>query len=123
MPREVSGWILVRKMSVSAVMTRAAPPRVRRTAPDRVAESLAEGRPETPRTFTRPVRRLELDILAAHWERAFDADQRALAAATGVLPASELVRRQRELRLERLEVAASLARLARVVGAGPVSRR
>jgi hypothetical protein len=69
------------------------------------------------------VRRLELDILAAHWERAFDADQRALAAATGVLPASELVRRQRELRLERLEVAASLARLARVVGAGPVSRR
>jgi hypothetical protein len=115
--------MLVRKMSVSAAITRAASPRVRRTAPDRVAKSPAEDRPETPCTSTRPVGRFELDTIAAHWQRALDADQRALAAATGVLPASELVRRQSELRLERLDVAAALARLARVVRVGPASRR
>jgi hypothetical protein len=111
---------LVHKMSVSAAITPAASPRVRRTAVDRVAESLAEGRPEAS---TPLVQSLELDTISAHWQRAFDAGQRALAAATGVLPASELVRRQHELRQERLDVAASLARLARVVRAGPASRR
>ncbi|TML13974.1 MAG: hypothetical protein E6G31_06515 [Actinobacteria bacterium] len=66
------------------------------------------------------MRRLDLDAIAANWERAFDAEQRALAAATNVLPASELVHRQHELSLERVDVAASLARLARVVRASPV---
>ena len=69
------------------------------------------------------VLRLELDTIAAHWQRALDADQRALAAAAGILPALELVRRQSELRLERLNVAAALARLAQVVRLGPASRR
>jgi prophage DNA circulation protein len=61
------------------------------------------------------VLRLELDTIAEHWQRALDADQRALAAAAGILPALELVGRQSELRLERLNVAAALARLAQVV--------
>jgi prophage DNA circulation protein len=69
------------------------------------------------------VLRLELDTIAAHWQRALDADQRALAAAAGILPALELVRRQSDLRLERLNVAAALARLAQVVRLGPASRR
>ena len=120
MPTEASGWILVPLMSVSAPIARVAPPRVRRAAPARAAESLGERRARTPSASTRPVRRLDLDAIAANWERAFDAEQRALAAATNVLPASELVHRQHELSLERVDVAASLARLARVVRASPV---
>ena len=77
------------------------------------------------------MKRLELDPLAAQWQRAFDAEQRALVAAADSLPATEVGRRQRELRLERLEVAKSLARLARATGvqpapwlpAGPVTPR
>ena len=120
MPAEARRWILIRTMSVSAPIARAASPRVRRAAPARAAESLGERPPRTPSPSTRPVRRLDLDAIAAHWERAFDAEQRALAAATGILPASELVRRQHGLSLERVDVAASLARLARVVRASPV---
>ena len=67
--------------------------------------------------------RLELDVIAALWQRALDAHQRALAAATGLLPAPELAHRQRELKLERLDVEASLACLARLVRAEPASRR
>ena len=109
MPTEAIGRILVPAMSVSAAITPAASPRVRRSAPRRVA--------------TRPARRLELDIIAAHWQRAFDAHQRALVAATGLLPATEVARRQRELKLERLDLEASLTRLVQVVGVGPASRR
>jgi hypothetical protein len=109
MPTEASGRILVCDMSVSAAITPAASPRVRRSARKRVAR--------------RPVRRLELDVIAARWQRALDAHQRALAAATGLLSATELAHRQRELKLERLDVEASLACLARVVRAEPASRR
>jgi hypothetical protein len=111
MPTEAIGRILVPAMSVSAAITPAAlaSPRVRRRAPRRVA--------------TRPARRLELDIIAAHWQRAFDAHQRARVAATGLLPATEVARRQRELKLERLDLEASLTRLAQVVRVGPASRR
>jgi hypothetical protein len=69
------------------------------------------------------VPRLELDVIAARWQRALDAHQRALASATGLLPATELAHRQRELKLERLDVEAAFARLAQVVRVGPASRR
>jgi len=109
MPTEASGRILVSDMSVSAAIAPAASPRVRRSAPKRVAK--------------RPVPRLELDTIAARWQRALDAHQRALASATGLLPATELAHRQRELKLERLDIEASLARLARVARAEPASTR
>ena len=64
--------------------------------------------------------RLELDTLASHWQRALDAAQKALAAAAASLTAPELGRRQRELTLERREVAESLASMARAAGVRPV---
>jgi len=67
-----------------------------------------------------PLQRLELDAVTAQWQRALDADERALAAAAVSLPAPEVARRQRDLRLERLEVARSLARLARAAAVQPV---
>jgi beta-phosphoglucomutase-like phosphatase (HAD superfamily) len=62
---------------------------------------------------------LELDTVTAQWQRAFDAEERALAAATVSLPGPEVARRQRELRTERIEVAQSLASLARATGVRP----
>jgi len=66
------------------------------------------------------VRRLELDTLASHWQRALDAAQKALAAGAASLTTSELARRQHELTLERREVAESLAQMARAAGVRPV---
>ena len=56
---------------------------------------------------------LELDTLAAGWQRALDAAERALDAAFAALPPPELERRRRELAQERVEIAALLARVAR----------
>jgi hypothetical protein len=68
------------------------------------------------------VQRLELDTVAAHWQRALDADERALAAAAAArsLPAPELAVRRRQLKSERLQVAALLGRLARVAAVRPI---
>jgi beta-phosphoglucomutase-like phosphatase (HAD superfamily) len=86
-----------------------------------LVQALAQPQPEKPSLAESHAQRLELDTLTAQWQRALDSDQRALAAATAArsLPAHELAARQRQLRLERPEVAASLARLARVAGVRP----
>ena len=81
---------------------------------------VAPRRTETLSLAAPPVHRLELDTLASQWQRALDAAQKALAAAAVSLTAPELGRRQRELRLERREVAESLARIARAAGVRPV---
>jgi hypothetical protein len=112
MPTRVGEWILIPKMNVSAAITRAPAPRVRQTAADPLHAVSDRASTETP---ARPTPQLELDTIASQWQRALDADQVALAAATGFLPALELVGRQRDLRQERLEVAELLARLAQIL--------
>jgi HAD superfamily hydrolase (TIGR01509 family) len=59
----------------------------------------------------------DLDVAGERWQLALDAAQRALAAATFVLPAAGLGARQRELAAERQLTEAALARLARETGA------
>jgi beta-phosphoglucomutase-like phosphatase (HAD superfamily) len=81
---------------------------------------VAPRRTETLSLAPPPVHRLELDTLASQWQRALDTAQKALAAAAVSLTAPELVRRQRELTLERREVSESLASMARAAGVRPV---
>jgi HAD superfamily hydrolase (TIGR01509 family) len=64
-------------------------------------------------------RPLELDTVAAGWQLALDAAQRALGAMGSQLPAEELSRRRRELEAERRETAGMLAELGRVAGVRP----
>lgn len=64
--------------------------------------------------------RLELDAVAAHWQLALDAADRALAAARGSLPDIELSRRAHALVDERTVTAAALARLAEAGSVTPV---
>jgi hypothetical protein len=108
MPTQASGRILVPDMSVSAANTPAASLRVRRSARTVSPRGRCGGSSWTPLPRAGSGR---LTLTSA------------LAAATGLLPATELARRQRELKLERLDVEASLARLARVVRLVPVSTR
>jgi beta-phosphoglucomutase-like phosphatase (HAD superfamily) len=58
----------------------------------------------------------DLEPAANHWQRALDADFRALNAVDGILPASELGTRAYHLIRERREVETLLARLARTTG-------
>jgi beta-phosphoglucomutase-like phosphatase (HAD superfamily) len=81
---------------------------------------VAPRRTEKLSAAEQPTHPLELDTIASHWQQALDAAQRALAAAAGSLPASDVGRRQRELASERREVADMLARLARSAGVRPV---
>ena len=63
---------------------------------------------------TAPPRRIDLDAVAAAWQRALDGDDRALAAI-GLLEGSlriETGELHRSLRLERRDVAALLERAA-----------
>ena len=55
----------------------------------------------------------DVDALAVRWQRAFDAADRALAAAAVSLCAAELRQRRRALAAERAETARALASLAR----------
>jgi beta-phosphoglucomutase-like phosphatase (HAD superfamily) len=91
----------------------------RRTVWDVASEvaSLPDGKPEPP------ARRLhipELDGATSHWQLALDAAQRALSAAGGSLPPSELAQRGRSLAHERQETARMLARLAQLTGVRPL---
>jgi beta-phosphoglucomutase-like phosphatase (HAD superfamily) len=64
---------------------------------------------------------VELQAVSAQWQRALDAADRALSAATGgSLPVTELVERRHELVEERRQTAEALARLADASGAWPV---
>jgi HAD superfamily hydrolase (TIGR01509 family) len=80
-----------------------------------------EGSPRPRRLeLVEPFRRpLELDTVAARWQLALDAAQRALSAAGPELPAADLSRRHRELEAERQQTAGMLADLARVAGVCP----
>jgi beta-phosphoglucomutase family hydrolase len=62
---------------------------------------------------------LDLDTLAAGWQRSLDAAQRALAAAAGAFPDAEREQHRRNLVQERQEMIVLLARVAQSVGAHP----
>jgi HAD superfamily hydrolase (TIGR01509 family) len=64
--------------------------------------------------------RLELESITVQWQRALDATDRALRAATNDLHASELQARLFELGRERQQTAIELARLAAEAGTQPV---
>src|SRR5512133_2058715 len=66
-----------------------------------------------------PARPLELDTVASLWQQALDSAQRALSADAGVLPATEVAHRQRDLTRERQEAAEMLASLAQVTRIHP----
>lgn len=61
----------------------------------------------------------ELDSISSRWQVALDGAQRALDAAAGSLPASDLQRRRRELARERQQTAEQLARLAHLTHVRP----
>ena len=66
-----------------------------------------------------PTARPALDRIALEWERAFDADDRALAAA-GTHPLDlDVAKRRRDLAQERLQTGALLARVAHSAGVHP----
>jgi beta-phosphoglucomutase-like phosphatase (HAD superfamily) len=62
----------------------------------------------------------ELDTVATRWQRAFDADDRALAAARGPVRVPDVEGRRHELALERQETAQLLTRLGRLTGVQPL---
>jgi beta-phosphoglucomutase-like phosphatase (HAD superfamily) len=87
-------------------------PRTRRAPAPREARARQPARVEP--------RRLDLEPVAARWQRALDAADGALrAGAAAGLSASELAERRRALAVERRAASDALARLARVTGAGP----
>lgn len=92
-------------MVVTAPRTRRAPrPRQARVRPPARAEA----------------QRLDLEPVAARWQRALDAADGALrAGAAAGLSASELTEGRRALAVERRAASDALARLARAAGAGP----
>ena len=58
----------------------------------------------------------DLQLLVAHWQRALDAADRALRAATDTLPAQYLQKHRRALAEERRQTADLLVTLTRVQG-------
>ena len=69
------------------------------------------------RLVAQPLRPLDLETVAAAWQRAFDADYRALNAAKSILPASMIGAGLHSLAHERHATATLLARLARATAA------
>jgi beta-phosphoglucomutase-like phosphatase (HAD superfamily) len=67
----------------------------------------------------RPTFPPDLDHLAAGWQQALDAADRALHAAGRSLPTMYIAQEQKELAQERKQTAATLAQLAHVTGALP----
>ena len=60
---------------------------------------------------------LDLEYLAAEWQVALDAAERAIAAATPLLKSREVAARRQRLQFERLAVAAELQCFARATRA------
>ena len=85
----------------------AAPARARRASPRSRPATRAAPRPPAPAAAN-------LEPIVGGWQRAFDAAERAFAAARGSLPPDELAARRLALHRERLGTAAELARAARV---------
>ena len=74
-------------------------------------------RHEIETTVTAPF--AELDTVTCRWQRAFDAGDHALAAASGLLPAAALQHERLELAQERHLTAAMLTNLAHLEGIHP----
>ena len=74
----------------------------------------------SPIALDPPARRASLDKLASQWQRALDADERALHAAAGTLPPEYLSQHRRELTQERREIALLLGDVAHAKGIRPL---
>jgi HAD superfamily hydrolase (TIGR01509 family) len=72
--------------------------------------------PPRPAPTPAPEQPLDLDRLASCWQRALDAEDRALRAAGGELPPALLARGRRALALERIETSDLLGQVARASG-------
>ena len=59
----------------------------------------------------------DLEPIAGRWQRALDADDRALNAAEGILPSAVIAPKRHMLALERHDTELLLARLAHTTGA------
>ena len=106
-------------MSVPSVISRGAARHRGPTDPP-VSRTVA-GTQRPPEVATQPLPALELDSIAARWQLALDAAERALVAAGESLPSAELVLRRRRLVQERQHTAEMLMRLARVSGVRPLA--
>jgi beta-phosphoglucomutase-like phosphatase (HAD superfamily) len=83
-----------------------------------VAERTEDRRPRLE-LVPAPQRTVNLDPIANQWQRALDADSRALGAVKGVLQPDQIGTRTRALAQERHETKLLLSRLARTTGAQP----
>lgn len=101
-----------------------APSRARPTKRSSSARSPSPGRRRrataSPQLRAPAPHRLQLDTISSRWQLALDAADRALAAAGGSLPASELAERRRTLTRERQQTADALVRAAHVTGVRPL---
>jgi HAD superfamily hydrolase (TIGR01509 family) len=99
---------------ISRRATRSSKPASRR------ATGTATRKLDAPEVDSRPPQSPELGTIAARWQLALDSAERALSAADGAFPASELVRRRSTLVRERQQTAEMLVRLARLRGIQPL---
>jgi HAD superfamily hydrolase (TIGR01509 family) len=118
MPAAAAGRMLTVMNAVAVT------PRMARTASGATARRPRPALAGTPppgelRYAPEPRQRFELDRLGSRWQRALDAAERALAAAGGTLPDTDLGRRRRELADERRRTAQALTRLAHTAGVAP----
>src|SRR5688500_4233213 len=110
------GWNLT-GMKVSSRSRR---PAVKRSGPARSPGSDRRIRATKPVEIrAQPPHRLDLDTISTRWQLALDAAHRALGAAGGSIPASEIAERSRELSRERAQTAEALVRLAETIGVRP----
>jgi beta-phosphoglucomutase-like phosphatase (HAD superfamily) len=76
-------------------------------------------RARPPAAFPEPSYGIDLEALAAQWQRSLDAAERALHGRDGSMPPEYARYRRHGLTQERRETAGALARLARVSGVRP----
>lgn len=108
-------WILSGRMATAAATPAAA---ARRSSRQRTRSAPLQAK--TAEVAVQRRRGPELDTVAARWQLALDAADRALGAARGSLPPGELVRRRGNLQRERRETADLLVRVARAAGTEPL---
>src|SRR5581483_6585483 len=108
-------------MASSALSSRAARAGARTAGRARRRPAAVAGPPVAPppAAAAEPWPPLELDVLAAGWQRALDAAQASLTSAAATLPSAYLSRKYRELEKERAETARLLESVARVAHVRP----